>query len=416
LIKAILQGGMMKLFIQIIAKSVPVLATWLCISSLAMAVEITSVGVAVMGNDITESRDDAIRDALRQASLQVGGSIHSSQMLVDGLVTQDQTSLKTNGQFRHVRVLQEKMINGILEVKVRAEFIEGGQCETNQGNGYRKAVAIAGFALQNPKDAVMGGLNNIEQRLPGVLSNTLNGRHRLHAMDSGHVLLFSSVDRAPSSQNNLQRLTNSVELAKELGAQFVVSGVIRDLAMINPDADTKQIWDTPLELVGLNREERDRNFVLDVYVHDGISGSLMFQNTYATSGVWEHDDFKRTGFATPEFWKVDYGKQVKNLLIEVVEDLNENLGCQPYMAKIIDTQGDYVRLDTGGSVGMRPGDELTVFRTSTFYNLDQDALTQLKDTKVKAVITQVQPRFAIAKLNKTPSRYAIQREDVLVAW
>ena len=406
----------MKLFIQIIAKSVPVLATWLCISSLAMAVEITSVGVAVMGNDITESRDDAIRDALRQASLQVGGSIHSSQMLVDGLVTQDQTSLKTNGQFRHVRVLQEKMINGILEVKVRAEFIEGGQCETNQGNGYRKAVAIAGFALQNPKDAVMGGLNNIEQRLPGVLSNTLNGRHRLHAMDSGHVLLFSSVDRAPSSQNNLQRLTNSVELAKELGAQFVVSGVIRDLAMINPEADTKQIWDTPLELVGLNREERDRNFVLDVYVHDGISGSLMFQNTYATSGVWEHDDFKRTGFATPEFWKVDYGKQVKNLLIEVVEDLNENLGCQPYMAKIIDTQGDYVRLDTGGSVGMRPGDELTVFRTSTFYNLDQDALTQLKDTKVKAVITQVQPRFAIAKLNKTPSRYAIQREDVLVAW
>ena len=406
----------MKLFIQIIAKSVPVLATWLCISSLAMAVEITSVGVAVMGNDITESRDDAIRDALRQASLQVGGSIHSSQMLVDGLVTQDQTSLKTNGQFRHVRVLQEKMINGILEVKVRAEFIEGGQCETNQGNGYRKAVAIAGFALQNPKDAVMGGLNNIEQRLPGVLSNTLNGRHRLHAMDSGHVLLFSSVDRAPSSQNNLQRLTNSVELAKELGAQFVVSGVIRDLAMINPEADSKQIWDTPLELVGLNREERDRNFVLDVYVHDGISGSLMFQNTYATSGVWEHDDFKRTGFATPEFWKVDYGKQVKNLLIEVVEDLNENLGCQPYMAKIIDTQGDYVRLDTGGSVGMRPGDELTVFRTSTFYNLDQDALKQLKDTKVKAVITQVQPRFAIAKLNKTPSRYAIQREDVLVAW
>lgn len=57
-----------------------------------------------------------------------------------------------------------------------------------------------------------------------------------------------------------------------------------------------------------------------------------------------------------------------------------------------------------------------MFRTSTFYNLDQEALTQLKDTKVKAVITQVQPRFAIAKLNKTPSRYAIQREDVMVAW
>ena len=270
--------------------------------------------------------------------------------------------------------------------------------------------------MQNPKDAVLGGLNDIEQRLSGVMANTINGRHRLHAMDSGHVLLFTSVDRAPSSQNNLQRLTNGVELAKELGAQFVVSGVIRDLSMINPDADVRRIWDTPLELVGLNREKRERNLVLDVYVHDGISGALMFQNTYATSGIWPYGNLKRTGFATPEFWKSPFGLETKGLISKVVADLNENLGCQPYMAKIIDTNADYIRVDTGGSVGMRPGDELTVFRTSTFYNLDMQGMTQLQDTKVKATITQVQPRFAIAKLDKTPSRFAIQREDVVVAW
>lgn len=379
-------------------------------------VEMTAIGMAAVGSDLEASRDLAIRDALRQASLQMGGSIHSSQMLVDGLVTSDQMSLKSNGRFRHVRILQEKIAHGVLEVKIRAEFLEGGQCDSNLGNGYRKAVAVAGFALQNPKEAVLGGLIDIEQRLSGVLSNTLNARHRIHAMDSGHVLLFSSVDRAPSSQNNLQRLTNSVELATELGAQFVVSGVIRDLNMINPEADVRRIWDAPLDLVGLSRERRERNFVLDVYVHDGISGALMFQNTYATSGVWEYGDHDRTGFATPRFWKSDFGQQVKQTLSKVVTDLNENLGCQPYMAKIIDTQGDYIRLDTGSSVGMRPGDELTVYRTSTFFNLDQEGLTQLHDTKVKAVITQVQPRFAVAKVEKTPSRFAIQRDDVVVAW
>ena len=396
---------------------------WLCILTTCLwlpgwvaAKEITAVGSAILVDDMEESRDQAIRDALRQASLQMGGSIHSSQMLVDGLVTSDQMSLKTKGQFRHVRILQEKISHGILEVKLRAEFIEEGQCATNQGNGYRKAVAVAGFALQTPKQAVLGGLGNIEQHLPSVLANTINGRHRLHAMDSGHMLMFSSVDRAPSSQNNLQRLTNSVELAKELGAQFVISGVIRDLDMINPNAGVPQIWDRPLDLIGLSREKRMRNLVLDVYVHDGISGALMFQNTYATAGEWEYGDRKHTGFATPIFWKSDYGQHVKKALSKIVEDLNTNLGCQPYMAKIIDTSGDFIRLDTGGSVGMRPGDELTVFRTSTFYNLDQQGLTQLKDTKVKATITQVQPRFAIAKLNKTPQRYAIQREDVVVAW
>lgn len=389
-----------------------------CLISLScFAVELTAIGSAAVGDDLEVARDSAIKDALRQASLQMGGSIHSSQMLVDGLVTSDRMSLKSNGSFRHVRILEEKITQGLLEVRIRAEFLEGGRhCEVNQGNGYRKAVAVAGFALQNPKDAVLGGLQNIEQRLPGVLANTINGRHRLHAMDSGHVLLFTSVDRAPSSQNNLQRLTNSVELSKELGAQFVVSGVIRDLSMINPKADVQRIWDTPLEALGLSREKRERNFVLDVYVHDGISGALMFQNTYATMGIWPYGDFERTGFATPEFWKSDFGGQMKGLITQVVGDLNENLGCQPYMAKIIDTNADYIRVDTGGSVGMRPGDELTVFRTSTFYNLDMQGMTQLHDTKVKATITQVQPRFAIARLNKTPSRYAIQREDVVVAW
>jgi len=155
---------------------------------------------------------------------------------------------------------------------------------------------------------------------------------------------------------------------------------------------------------------------MDVYVHDGISGALMFQNTYATAGEWQYDDYTRTGFATPVFWKSDYGEHVKDVISTVVDDLNTNLGCQPYMAKIIDAKGDYIRLDTGGSVGMRPGDELTVFRTSTFYNLDQEGLTQLHDTKVKATITQVQPRFAIARLDRQASRYAIQREDVVVAW
>jgi len=388
----------------------------LVFSFVVAAKEITAVGSAVVGSDLQLSREMAVKDALRQASLEIGGSVHSSQMLVDGLVTSDQVRVKTEGRFRHVRVLKEEIAHGVIEVKIRAEFVEGVSCEVNAGNGYRKAVAVAGFPLQTPKEASLGRLDNIEQRLSSVLANTLNARHRLRAMDAGHVLLFSSVDRAPASQNNLQRLTTSVELSKELGAQFVVSGVIRDLAMINPDADVPRSWDAPLDLLGLSRDKRARNFVLDVYVHDGISGALMFQNTYATQGVWEHDNHTATGFATPMFWKVDFGQQVKSLVSQVVDDLNGNLGCQPYMAKIISTQGDYIRLDTGSSIGMRPGDELTVFRTRTFYNQDNEGLTELKDTKVKATITQVQPRFAIAKLDKTPGRFAIQRDDVVVAW
>ena len=39
------------------------------------SVELTAVGAAAMGKDLSTSRDDAIRDALRQASLQVGGFI-----------------------------------------------------------------------------------------------------------------------------------------------------------------------------------------------------------------------------------------------------------------------------------------------------------------------------------------------------
>ncbi|MCP5326008.1 MAG: flagellar assembly protein T N-terminal domain-containing protein [Oceanospirillaceae bacterium] len=386
------------------------------IISPASALQVTATGTAIVGRDMQQARDEAMRDALRLAALQVGGSVDATQMLSDGLITADQVRVNTAAQFDEVNVVSENLRDGVLEITITAQVLAEGTCPGNAANGYRKAVAIAGFPMQNPKDATLGALGDIEQGLPGLLATTLNGQQRLHALDAGHVLLFSSVDRAPASQNNLQRLSTSMELAKELGAQYVVSGVVRDMGMINPDADVPRFFDNSLRKIGLGREQRERNFALDVYVHDGVSGALVFHNTYATQGVWDIDGHAKTGFASAVFWKTAYGQQMKVLLREVVQDLTANLACQPYMAKIIDSQGDYIRLDTGGSVGMRPGDKLNVFRTSTRYNLDNEPLTELHDTQVIATITQVQPRFAIARLNKSAERFAIQREDVVVAW
>jgi hypothetical protein len=382
----------------------------------ASALQVTATGTAIVGRDMQQAKDEAMRDALRLAALQVGGSVNATQMLSDGLVTADQVRLDTAAQFSQVDVIGEELRDGVLEVTIKAQVQGQGTCPDNAANGYRKAVAVAGFPLQNPKDATLGELGDIEQGLSRLLATTLNGQQRLHALDAGHVLLFSSVDRAPASQNNLQRLSTSIELAKELGAQYVVSGVVRDIGMINPDADVPRFFDDSLRKIGLGREQRERNFALDVYVHDGVSGALVFHNTYATHGIWDINDHAKTGFASAVFWKTAYGQQMKVLLRDVVQDLTVNLACQPYMAKIIDSQGDYIRLDTGGSVGMRPGDKLNVFRTSTKYNLDNEPLTELHDTQVVATITQVQPRFAIARLNKSAERFAIQREDVVVAW
>ena len=385
-------------------------------SSLAAALTVEVVGQSPIDGALSYVRQQAMDDALRQASLRAGAQVSSTQLMEHGIVEQDQMTLRSSAELKNVEVLWEDQRDGLYQVAIRADVSAAAMCP-NSSQRYRKAIAVTGFGLANPMQATLGRLQNIEQDLPRVLVNTLNNRGATHALDATRTSLFQDPRRAPSAETPQQRLTTSVSLATQLGAQYVVSGVVRDMAMQGEAREAKSgIGDSWLSLAGFEPQSSERQFVLDVFVHDGLSGAMLFQRSYSTSGDWDIERQQAVGFASPAFWNTGYGEEVRGLLSSVVDDLDEVLRCQPFMARVVKARGNRLHIEASAGAGIRPGDKFQVYRTSTFYNLDLEPRTELSDMATEVVVKQVQPQFVVAEMKYTAEHLAIQRDDMVIAW
>jgi len=383
-------------------------------ASLAEAFVVEVQGQAPIAGSINHARQQALEDAMRQASLRAEAHVVSTQLMSKGLITQDDIELKSQANIKDVEVLWEGAEQGIYSVTIRADVKPMQMCQ--QGNSLRKAVAVTGFGLVSAKQTSLGQLQNIEQDLARVFINTFNDSGQMHALDASHIGLYSNPKFAPSVQNQQRHLTTSMALAQNLGAQYIVSGIVRGLDTLSTAADRVEQNESWLSLVGLTDEPTERQFVVDVFVHDGFSGALIFSNTYATQGKWNLDRMANVRFASPAFWRSNYGHAVKDLLAGAIDDVSMSLRCQPFMAKIIRTEGKRLHIEALAGAGIRPGDKFSIYRSGTFYNLDLEPRIELTNTDMKATVSQVQPQFIVAELSMSAQQLSIQRDDIVIAW
>lgn len=386
-----------------------------CWISFAQAFVVEVEGQAPITGAVNHARQQALEDAMRQASLRAEAHVVSTQLMSKGAIKQDEISLKSQAKVKNVEVLWEDSRNGIYSVAIRADVKPVQMCQS-QGNNLRKAVAVTGFGLVSPKQTSLGQLHNIEQDLARVFINTLNDSGQMHALDASHIGLYAQPAYAPSSQNQQRHLTTSMTLAQNLGAQYIVSGIVRGLDTLSTVADKAVKEDSWLSLVGLMDEPAQRQFVIDVFVHDGFSGALIFSNSYSTQGKWNLDRMANVRFASPAFWQSQYGGAVKNLLAGAIDDVAMSLRCQPFMAKIIKTEGKRLHIEALAGAGIRPGDKFSIYRSGTFYNLDLEPRVELTNTDMKATVKQVQPQFIVADLAMSAQQLSIQRDDIVIAW
>ncbi|MDF1764724.1 MAG: FlgT C-terminal domain-containing protein, partial [Oleibacter sp.] len=104
------------------------------------------------------------------------------------------------------------------------------------------------------------------------------------------------------------------------------------------------------------------------------------------------------------------------LLQQASRDVNKSLACAPFMAKIRQASGRRLVIDAGTASGIRPGDQLSVYRTSTQFDARQQITTQLHRTPIQAMVKQVQPDMVIADTGVLNSHFSIQQDDVIIVW
>lgn len=386
-----------------------------CSASIVQAEWVQVTGKSkIQGNRYDMARDRARKDAMEQALYQSGTYIKSQQTLENGVLKKDEVSVLSEARIRKSVLEDEFISKGILNLVMSFDIEEIAACPESQAKNYKKKIAVLGFSVQSPEQLRLGGLKNIERALASSLNRSLQGQGKLIVHEHSELALHQDVINAPSRLTAQDTLSNAADYAKQTGAQFVVSGVVRDLSLEDPEAFSTSRWAKLKRWSG--NANLNRRFAMELFVHDGYSGAIIWQRSFAVSAPWTKEINDMTGFGSAEFWNDEYGQAVAELVEGVSTLVSEQLECQPFITRISRIDNKTLHFDSGASSGVRPGDKFSLYRTFNYYDANMLKGTELSSAKTALTVSQVHPGFASGHVAVDPGRINIQEDDLLIAW
>ncbi|TCK06927.1 flagellar assembly protein T N-terminal domain-containing protein [Marinobacterium mangrovicola] len=394
----------------------------LVLLTLAIALPVQAIPVEaegralVINGDITSAREQAIADARQAASLQAAAYISTTQEIRDGVLEVDDMKIQTFGTVSNVQVLDERIENKMLIVRISAEVMENASCPSPNALSHRKRVALTLFPLSNPGQASAGSLGEIQSRLPSLLAQGLQQSSAIEPLDFSRSNLIRDAATAPTNQLPDGGLSNALHSSGEpLQAQFIISGVIRDMSMRTPVGPKEpNIFVDLYNDADYKSKRHLRNLALELFIYDGLSGQLLERKLFHTQGRWTRPREERTGFGSAVFWQQDYGQQVKALIDDTSGWLDERLRCESLATRISRTSGDQIWIEAGSTQGVKKDDSFTILRRMTFYDDQMRAYSELNDTQVTLKIETVQPGFSRGRIVGDSLSHNIQRDDIAV--
>ena len=363
---------------------------------------------ALNGQPPAMVRQTALEDAVREASLMGGLRVSSvTTMETDGLVT-DNVQVSSVAQVRGVEVLEEWTEGDILHVRARVRLDDGSAaCEAPR---YRKRIAAFHFPLATPAQQRVDEVSGFETGVPSELLRRLAESGEFLTIDAGarpvHIDPAIMPYTAPPA---LAPAPSATRTAEQYGAQFLLSGTVRDIGI---DARRRH-----LPLVGdLLRDHR--RIEVEFQVHDGATGALLMQHAYARVAKGEVVVNRDVTFGSARFYRSDFGQAVGEVLDESAHAIQEGLRCRPFVARVLRMKGKEVYLDAGAEALMGLGDTLTAYAPDgaelvTTYG---ETLGREERAAARLTVKRVYPRYAVAELDVDPRSVYLRPGDQVRSW
>ncbi|MFL1455173.1 flagellar assembly protein T N-terminal domain-containing protein [Marinobacter sp. GN3S48] len=386
----------------------------LLVTPAAQAVVLEGTGHATIhGGDVDEAREKARKAALRDVALRYEAQISSRDTVENGVVTESRLQVASSARARDARIVDEYRRGDLLRVTVRADMSAGSSCGVGEAAGLKKRVAVTGFPILYTDQARVGRIDDAGEILPQQLQASLRETGRLQVYGATTSRLFQDLLNAPTQQKFDNRLTNVIQVARELDVQFVVTGVIRDLGVSDPSAWGTSVLDRLQRGVGVANQ--NRRFVADLMVFDGFSGAPVYQQRFATEAQWDAGPGASAGFNSAGFQETAYGQAVSGIMADMSSAVQEALACQPFITRITRVDGNRVTLASGATAGLRPGDELHLYRSQSFFD-SLGGTPELSDSQTRMTLNNVHPDFSNGEMPLSGGEINIQRDDVAIVW
>lgn len=350
------------------------------------------------------ARTKAMENALKKALLVAGASVSSIQQVVNGLLTQDQISIRASGSVNSIELIDEYHSDNMISVTVRADiFPQDKKCFALD---YKKSIVITKSHLSQREQANIGKIYQLDAAVMNQLNKKLEQQS---SYSKGKLLLKSATEfsRLNASFNEEKIRLLAISIADATDSQYVLFSEINDISFEQHRTNAWKIW---------NQGTYPRNFELTLYLYNGLSGEQIWQGNYHNAMVWDFNKRKSIDVNASIFWQSDYGNMINALLDTMVKDIDENVMCEPSEGKIVQVKGNQITINLGQHHGVKVGDEFSLLHSRHFTSDQGKSYSTYHVSPYKVKVTQLTKQSATAITANNNLLDNIQINDLAVRY
>jgi hypothetical protein len=331
-----------------------------------------------------------------------GGMDQARQEAIDAAIAQASEPLRRKNAaptvISDIKVVDEWQEGNVYHVQILAVLSDKQLCASS----YRKKIVATAFPIVTA-DQISG---TESQDLYGGIPREINNR----LMESGdfigrnftQTVLYSRPDIAPDILPSSNYSGSSViNIARSQDAQFVLSGVIRDFKIesgeyLRGSGILAEIKAAARDVVGR------RGIGIDVYVHDGFTGALLFQHRYSDSILGDVSLPAGYTVGSERFNATPAGHKIDQIIHQASDDIRRVFGCYPFASRVTQVVGSRIVIAGGAQDKVKVGDRFKVFPAGGNATGNGVAITESVGT---LTITEVSSNSAQGSLDdKSQSR------------
>jgi hypothetical protein len=324
----------------------------LVFSHSSYAVWFEASGQAIIQNKNKQvARQRATQEAIKQALLFAGASVRSVQEMANGLLQNDRFEIRATGEVNRIELINEQYNNGYVTVSIRADiFPQDTSCRASD---YTKSIAAAEFRLRHRGQARMGSLYGLGSALSRRIQKEFDevSSHTEVKIIKPYPLV------AEQFLNNGEQI---VEIGRDDAVQFILTSEIIDLS-IQPNKKSKIAFWKGAKL--------SRNLTLHTSLFSTTTGELLYEKTSSLIAPWTFKPRQAVDPNSNQFWESDFGLAARQMLIEITQDIDDTLSCEPAYARVVNVNNGQLTIDVGRIQGVKEGDELQVFQLNQFFDI-----------------------------------------------
>lgn len=334
------------------------------------------------------ARQAALKDAMRNAAYQLGHIVSSESLLGS------------------TKVVDEWMVEDVYHLQLLSIISDGKQCNTP----YRKRIVVTGFPIVTSGQVSANETQDLYSGIPREIMNVLSESGDFIGRNESHTVLYDRPDMAPDIMS-ISEYQDSVltQIAEKKNSQFILSGVIRDLEVESTEYVRGAGFMSQMKSMMRDFVAR-RGIAIDIYIHDGLSGALLFQHRYTDTVIG--DVWIPAGYTvgSERFKSTPAGHKISKIIQLASKDIKELLACYPFSAKILKVENNKVFFAAGAQDKLKQGDKLAVYAVNSNAGFQEKSLIGVVN------VQDVQSNFSVGIMEIISDVRKIKAGDLIKSW